>query len=200
MTKRINNPKNEIRKISKENIDLTLQQMKKDIKAQIIEFEELSKKTHISTKEQAFEDWSDVINEALAAANVPEYQIIFDFVPTKLPEEKERTFIWLGVHDAGIRTWGSNLVGEDIIDALRRAIIKNPYDLITYYDFEQIFEELYPKKKIKDPINFTILDHIADTMLNCIKNSRVDGDSSEQIIIFDITDKANVKLVCPEAI
>ena len=62
----------EMRKMSSETIDLTLQQMKQDIKKQIIEFEELSKKTKIVTKDEAFEDWSDVINEALAAADVPE--------------------------------------------------------------------------------------------------------------------------------
>lgn len=175
-----------------------LKELKQDIKNKIIKFEKLSKKDYIITKEEAFDEWVDIVNEALAAADVPEHKITFDFVPTKLPKEKERRFLWLGVHDEGIQSWNTDLVGEDIRDAIIRSIVKNPYDFVIYYEFRQVFEELYPKKNIKDPINFTILDHVADIMLNSVKNSSVDGDSSQQIIVFDITDNSDVKLIYPE--
>ena len=127
--------------------------------------------------------------------------ITFDFDLIEPPNKDMHRFLWLGVHKEGVQTWDNSLVGTDFKDALIRDIVKNPYGFIIYYDFREMFNQEYePDFNIYESITVTLeqVTHIVDKIIECIKHSRVEGYSGEQIIIFDITNTVdNIEMIYP---
>lgn len=132
----------------------------------------------------------------------PEIQhtdVHFDFVLDSLPNDLKRIFLWLGVHNEGIQTWNNDLIGLNFKDAIIRAIYNDPYNFVIYESFESVIENEFPEVNIFEPISLETVNKVADKMIEYIKNSEVDGDSSEQIIVFDITDPTkNIEMIYPE--
>jgi len=123
--------------------------------------------------------------------------ITFDFILDNILDEKTRSFLWLGVHDEGIQTWNT-LVGLNFKDAIIRSIYNNPCDYVVYDSLESVIENEFPKIDSSKPINLETVTKVAEKMIEYIENSEVDGDSSEQIIVFDITDLKNINMLYPE--
>lgn len=92
-----------------------------------------------------------------------------------------RTYLWLGVHDEGLQSYGT-LKGENFKDALRNEL--EEHGAVIYWnkiDFDAELSE----------------GQIIDKIDEYIENSEVDGDSTEQVIVFDITDPSDVKIEHP---
>ena len=132
-----------------------------------------------------------------------ENNISFDFTLVEPPDKDIHRFLWLGVHNEGVQAWDNSLTGLDFKDALIRDIVKNPYGLTIYYDFREMFDEKYPELDIFNSkaifITLEQVNNIVDQMIEYIKCSEIDGDSSEQIIVFDISNTTdNITMLYPE--
>jgi hypothetical protein len=168
--------------------------LRQQITNDMIEFKNLQKKLESSPN-----NWKELIQEMIEDVEVYNTYIHFDFVQCSLPSDLKRTFLWLGVSDEGVQTWNNNLIGLNFKDAIIRAIYKNPYDFVMYYDFESIMENEFPEIDISSPISLETVDAVANKIIEYIEKPEVDGDSFEQIIIFDITEPTNkIEMICPK--
>ncbi len=151
------------------------------------------------TTDEAPNQWEAVIADIIKESNTYKTGIRFDFTLPELADKNKRIFLWIGVHNKGIQTWDNSLVGINFKDALIREIVKNPYDGIIYFDFIDMIEEQYTNFDFNIPINIEVVNYIADKIMRCIKDSKVEGDSSEQIVVFDITEPTkNITMIYPE--
>ncbi len=105
-----------------------------------------------------------------------------------MPNNLKQTFLWLGVHNEGIQIWNNDLVGLNFKDVIIRAIYNDSYNFVIYNSFESVMKNEFPEVNVFEPISLETVTKVADKMIEYVKNSEVNGDSSEQIIIFDITD------------
>jgi hypothetical protein len=175
-----------------------LAHLREEVRKNIIEFEKLAMCERTISREEALENWKNRIWDAITTLNLPNIRIQFDFTLHELPINLKRRYLWLGVHDEGIQGWDNDLIGIDFKDAIIRSIYKNPYAGTMCWDFIDMMDQNYPGYDLSKPIGLEIVENIADQIIKYIKNSEVDGDSSEQIIVFDITYPKEVKLLYPE--
>jgi len=182
-----------------QHIDVYIAELRRQITNKIIEFKNLRKKSETTPDDENSNYWKELIQEMIKEAEDFNTHIHFDFVLDSLPNDLRRIFLWLGVHNEGIQTWNNDLIGLNFKDALIRAIYNDPYNFVIYESFESVMENEFPEVNVFEPISLETINKVADKMIEYIKASEVDGDSSEQIIVFDITDPTkNVEMIYPE--
>lgn len=182
-----------------QHIDVHVAELRRQITNKIIEFKNLRKKSETTPDDENPEYWKELIQEMIKEAENYNTHIHFDFILDSLPNDLRRIFLWLGVHNEGIQTWNNDLIGLNFKDAIIRAIYSDPYSFVIYDSFESVIENEFPEVNVFEPISLETVNKVADKMIEYVKNSEVDGDSSEQIIVFDITDPTkNVEMIYPE--
>lgn len=182
-----------------QHIDVHVAELRRQITNKIIEFKNLRKKSETTPDDENPEYWKELILEMIKEAENYNTHIHFDFILDSLPNDLRRIFLWLGVHNEGIQTWNNDLIGLNFKDAIIRAIYSDPYSFVIYDSFESVIENEFPEVNVFEPISLETVNKVADKMIEYVKNSEVDGDSSEQIIVFDITDPTkNVEMIYPE--
>jgi len=164
---------------------------------------ENNKELKVGTDYKTLEEYLNNINKDTTKQADREFteqrdlKVKFNFDLQELEENKIRRYLWLGVHNEGIQTWDI-LSGENLRDAIIRKMYKEPLSCIIYFDLIDLLDQKYPNLSITDPINFNILEDIAHTIIKYVEDSSVDGDSDQQIIVFDITEPKNTSLIFPK--
>lgn len=172
-----------------------LMEVRRELTNQMIVFKSMYENLNDGEPNQ----WEAIVSDIVKESNKYKIGIRFKFALPDLADKNKRIFLWLGVHNEGIQTWDNSLVGKDFKDAIIRDIVKNPYEGTIYFDFIDMIDQNYTNFDYTKAISFEVVSTIADKMIEHIKDSRVDGDSSEQIIIFDITDTSkNIEMIYPE--
>jgi len=182
-----------------QHIDVHIAELRRQIINKIIEFKNIRKKSESTPDDENPNHWKELIQDMVKEAEEYNTHINFDFILDSLPDDLKRTFLWIGVNNKGIQTWNNDLIGLNFKDAIIRAIYNDPYNFIIYDSFEAVIETEFPEINIFEPISLETVNKVADKIIEHVKNSEVDEDSSEQIIVFDITDPTkNVEMIYPE--